>query len=102
MPGPAAIWASGWFNVPASAIGAEDVTHWPYSVSLLVKWVAYLGSLHWPVGGADIGVGGVSYVETLILYELWAGERLVWEKALPRYQRPGRPLCVECSVWSRH
>ena len=32
-----------------------------------------MNSLHWPVGDLDLGVGGVSYVELLILYELWAG-----------------------------
>ena len=55
----------------------------PYTPSLLVKWVSFLGSLHWPAHGGDLGVGGVSYVELLILYELWAGERLVLEKAHP-------------------
>ena len=39
-----------------------------------------------------LGVGGISYVEMLILYELWAGERLTLEKAHPRYLRPGRPI----------
>ena len=61
---------------------------------LLVKWVSFLGSLHWPAHGGDLGVGGVSYVELLILYELWAGERFVLEKAHPRYLRPGRPISV--------
>ena len=61
---------------------------------LLVKWVSFLGSLHWPAGGLDLGVGGISYVELLILYELWAGERLSLEKAIPRYLRPGRPISV--------
>ena len=42
----------------------------------------------------DLGVGGVSYVELLILYELWAGERLSLEEAHPRYLRPGRPISV--------
>ena len=60
----------------------------------LVKWVCFLGSLHWPVHGLDLGVGGISYVELLILYELWAGERLVLEKAHPRYLRRGRPFSV--------
>ena len=73
---------------------ADDIAHWPYSVSLLVKWVDFLGSLHWPVGGADLWVGGVSYVEMLILYELWDGERLTFEKAHPRCRRPGRPIAV--------
>ena len=39
-------------------------------------------------------VGGVSYVEMLILHELWAGERLALEKAHLRYLRPGRPISV--------
>ena len=55
--------------------------HWPFSAGLLVKWVAFLGTLHWPAGGMDLGVGGISYVELPFLYELWAGERLLIEKA---------------------
>ena len=62
---------------------------------LLVSWLSvFLSSLHWPVGDLDLGVGGVSFVELLILYELWAGERLSLEKAHPRYLRPGRPISV--------
>ena len=53
-----------------------------------------MNSLHWPVGNLDLGVGGISYVELLVLYELWAGERLVLEKAHPRCLRPGRPISV--------
>ena len=60
----------------------------------MVKWVAFLGTLHWPADGLDLGVGGISYVDLLILYELWAGERLSLEKAHPRYFRPGRPISV--------
>ena len=47
--------------------------------------MAFLSTLHWPQIGADLGVGGVSCVELLIVYELWAGERLVLEKAVSRY-----------------
>ena len=39
-----------------------------------------------------IGLLVVSLVKLLILYELWAGERLTLEKAHPRYLRPGRPV----------
>ena len=53
-----------------------------------------VGSLHWPAGGLDLGVGGVSYVELRILSELWAGERFSLEQAHPRYLRPGRPISV--------
>ena len=42
----------------------------------------------------DLGVGGVSIVELLILCELWAGERLSLEKVHPRYLRPGRRISV--------
>ena len=94
LPGPPGIWDSEWVNVPASVICAEDTAHWPHTTGLLVKWVSLLGSLHWPAGGLDLGVGGVSYIELLILFELWAGERLVLEKAVPRYRRPGLPISV--------
>ena len=67
---------------------------WPYIPSLLVEWVSFLASLRWPAGGSDLGVGGISYLELLILYEHWAGERLVLEKAHPRYLRPGRSISV--------
>ena len=40
----------GWINVLASAISADDVAQLPYTNGLLVKWVSFLGSLHWPVG----------------------------------------------------
>ena len=73
LPGPPAIGVSEWVAVPASAISAEDIAHWPYTAGLLVKWVSFLSSLHWPAGGSDLGVGGVSDVELLVLYEVWAG-----------------------------
>ena len=84
LPGPPDIWESEWVNVPATAVGTGDIAHWPYTTGLLVKWVAFLG----PAGGLDLGVGGASHVELLILYELWAGERLSLEQAVPRYLRP--------------
>ena len=46
---------------------------------------AFLSTLHWPASGVDLGVGGVSHVDLLIFHELWAGEKLDFEKAiLPR------------------
>ena len=94
LPGLPGIGDSEWVNVPAAAICAEEIAQWPYTPGLLIKWVSFLGSLHWHAGGLDLGVGGISYVELLILYELWAGERLSLEKAHPRYLRPGRPISV--------
>ena len=51
LPEPPGIWDSEWVNVPASAILAEDIAYWPYAPGLLVKCVAFLGTLHWPAGG---------------------------------------------------
>ena len=102
-PRPPGIWDSQWVNVPASAICAEDIALWPYTPGLLVKWVSFLNSLHWPFGELDLGVGGVSYVELLIMYELWAGERLSLRKGSPSSSSSKAPnFSVGCSYWSRH
>ena len=92
--GPPALWDSDWVVIPASAISDADLAQWPCTPGLLVKWVSFLASLHWLAGGSDLGVGGISYLELLILYELWAGERLSLEKTTPLYLRPGRPISV--------
>ena len=90
-------------QIPAAVVCAGDIALWPYTPGRLVKWVSFLNSLHWPICDLDLGVGGVSYVEVLIMYELWAGDRLSLEKAHPRYLRPGRPISVSAvSFWSRH
>ena len=77
--------------MPIACCSEGDVAAWPFSVGLLLKFVHFLGSLHWPCGAGDLGIGGVSYLALLILYERWAGERLVIEGAVPG-----------CSGWSRH
>ena len=95
LPGPC--WYLGWglgFLFAVSGITVDDVRVWPYSVSLLVKVLGFLGTLHWPAGAVDFGVGGVSFVEMLILYELRAGERLCLEGAIPKRRRVGRPISV--------
>ena len=94
LPGPPGLWLGPWISVAATPISGRDIEVWPLSVGMLVKWVSFLASLHWPAGGCDLGIGGVSYVELLILYELWAGERLELEKAVPRYRRPGRSISL--------
>ena len=83
LPGPPGIWDSHWVNVPASAISADDVAHWSFSAGLLVKWVSFLGSPSLACWWFGSWAGGISYVELLILYELWAGERLsLWRKLI--------------------
>ena len=92
--GPPDLWVGSWISVAVTPISCRDIEVWPFSVGMLVKWVSFLSSLHWPADECDLGVGGVSYLELLILYELWAGERLQLEKAVPRYRRPGRSISV--------
>ena len=94
LPGPVSLWTSDWYRLPVARIGDVDVSFWPFSVGLLLKIVHFLGSLHWPRGADDLGVGGVSYLELLTLYERWAGERLVIESAVPFARRVGRPISV--------
>ena len=94
LPVPPGVCTSEWVSLPVSAICAEDITHWPFTPGLLVKLVSFFFSLHWPAGGLDLGVVGISNVELLILYEHRAGERRSLEKATPRYLRPGRPISV--------
>ena len=65
LPGPPALWIGEWVASPAVALNADDVAQWPYTPGLLVKWVSFLGSLHWLVHHGDLGVGGISYVELL-------------------------------------
>ena len=95
------LWVGAWVGVAATPITCRDIEVWPYSVGMLVMWVAFLHSMHWPAAGCSPGVGGVSYVELLILYELWAAERRGLEKAVPRYRTPLN-FSVGCSFWSRH
>ena len=94
LPGPPRLWTARWFQVPVACICEADVVVWPFSVSLLVKIAHFLSTLHWPCGVGELGVGGVSYLELLILYEWWAGERLVPEGAVPVGRQRGRPISV--------
>ena len=56
LPGPAGIWGGEWGVVAATHITCHDIALWPHSFSMLVKFVAFLSTLRWPHGGADLGV----------------------------------------------
>ena len=50
--------------------------------------------------------GSISFVELLILYERWAGERLRVETSIPKFSGPGgpssvsaAPLCPDAVIW---
>ena len=46
----------------------------------------------------DLGCGGVSFIGLLVLYERWAGERLVLQRSVPKFRRPGRPISVSAAT----
>ena len=51
LPGPPGLWDSEWVTFAAPVLTDDDIALWPYTPSLLVKWVSFLASLHWPAGG---------------------------------------------------
>ena len=62
LPGPPDLWVGSWISVAVTPISCRDIEIWPYSVGMLVKWVAFLSSLLWPADECNLGVGGVSHV----------------------------------------
>ena len=88
LPGPCGFLHGTWMRF----ITGLDVAVWPKSVGILCKFTAFLGSLHWPVDAVDMGHFGVSFLEVLILFEQWAGHRLLSEKVTRPHIRPDRPF----------
>ena len=88
--GPPSLWEGSWSCASLAVIGAGDVAFFCGSAG---EHCPFRGSLHWPSEPRDPGVGGVSYLELLILYELWAVKRLVFETAVPGYLCGGQFQC---------
>ena len=44
-----------WMQVHGGRLAGADIAAWPYSVGILCKFAAFLGTLHWPVGSEDMG-----------------------------------------------
>ena len=55
LPGPPEFLHNSWIQVDAGHITGADVSAWPYSVDILVRFTSFLGTLHWPSGSADLG-----------------------------------------------
>ena len=67
---------------------------WPCSVGMLIRNASFLASLHLPSGTEDFGHFGISFLELLILFEQWAGHRLLSEKVTRPHSRAGRPILI--------
>ena len=81
-------------QVAAGRITGADIAAWPYSVGILIRFTSLLNTLHWPSGSADFGHFGISFSELLILFEQWAGHRLLSEKVTGPHVRANRPILI--------
>ena len=93
LPGPLGFLNGPWFQVAGGITGA-DVAVWPYSVSVLCMFTSFLGTLHWPTDDVDLGHFGTSFLEVLILFEQWAGHRLLSEKVTGPGAWAHRPISI--------
>ena len=80
LPGPPGFLHSSRIQVDSGHITSADIAAWPNSVGILIRFTSFLSALHWPSGAWDFGHFGVSFLELLILFEQWAGHRLLSEK----------------------
>ena len=94
LPGPPGFLNNSWIQVPAGPISGTDIAAWPYSVGILCLFTSFLHTLHWPSGVVDLGHFGISFLELLILFEQWAGHRLLSEKATRPHVRAHRPILI--------
>ena len=92
LPGPPGFLNNSWIQVHVGRITDADIASWPYSVSILVRFTSFLGTLHWPSDSRDFGHFGISFLELLILFEQWAGHRLLSEKVTRPHVRAGRSI----------
>ena len=81
-----------WVQVDAGHITGADIAAWPHSVSILIRFTSFLNTLHWSSGSVDLGHLGISFLELSILFEQWAGHRLLSEKVTIPHIRAGRPI----------
>ena len=93
MPGPPGILGRGCrFMVGVSPV--LILLFGPVVSACRASLLPFLGSLHWPADSGDLGHFGISYLEVLILFEQWAGHRLLSEKVTRPHVRAHRPISI--------
>ena len=60
----------------------------------MIRFTSFLETLHWPSGSVDFGHFGISFWELLILFEQWAGHRLLSEKVTRHHVRANRRILI--------
>ena len=94
LPGPPDIWLGEWVAGPVVTVDADDVAQWPYTPSLWSNGFLFLVLCTGLLMLVILGLVVFLMLSFLFYTNFWAGERLVLEKAHPRYLRPGRPISV--------
>ena len=94
LPDPPGFLYSSWVQNSAGRITGADIAAWPYSVGILIRFISFLHTLHWPSGSVDFGHFGIPFLELLILFEQWAGHRLLSEKVTRPHVRGNRPISI--------
>ena len=93
-PGPPFFLGEPWIKVSGSSTSGADIAVWPDSVGILCKFTAFFETLHFPMCSDDTGHFGVSFLELLVLFEQWAGHRLLSEKVTGPHNRANRPILI--------
>ena len=94
LPGPPGFLDHDWYSLNSGPLTDADISLWPFSTSILVKFTSFLSTLRWPEGLNEMGKFGVSYLELLVLFRKWLGHRLLPEKTAPVTRRLGRPIYI--------
>ena len=68
LPGPPDFLNNSWVLVYSGCITDADISAWPYSVGILIRFTSFLGTLHWPSGSVDMGHFGVSFFGASYLF----------------------------------
>ena len=63
LPGPPDFLNNSWVQVYSGCITDADISAWPYSVGILIRFTSFLETLHWPSGSVDFGYFGISFWE---------------------------------------
>ena len=80
LPGPAGIWDGEWVVVAATLVTCHDIELWSNSVRMFVKWVSFLGTLHWPEGRVDPGVGVFLFLRYSFFMNSGLVRGLIWRR----------------------
>ena len=94
LPGPPGFVGGPWIHVDTGRILVMILL---LGLAVLVFWLgftSFLNALHWLSGSDDFGHFGVSFLELLILFEQWAGHRLLSEKVTRPHVRANRLILV--------